>query len=220
MQRLFWAISTLFRGTPRPNLDSVKGFIPIFKKALEKEKPSSFKNFDEKAEQIRNIIFSIGCICEKSFEGSQKIFEIGLVPILISFLDCKINEILSCTLRTIGNIIKEDFQPKIFLDLKILDYFLKFFSIAKSSIKRDVCWILSNLMATESCITPVIQSGLMLEVISTLRIAFNDVAIEACWCVSNASWGTEETVSYLVANGAIQAMKSFFERTNDYSGFF
>ncbi len=101
------------------------------------------------------------------------------------------------------------FQLQAVVDLNVLSYMPKLLQSSKESIKKEACWVISNITAgTQEQIQAVIDKGLFPTLIDLLGKATFVTRKEAAWAVSNTTaGGSEDQVAYLVEQaGALDPM--------------
>eukprot|EP01084_Bolivina_argentea_P096207 172952_1 len=104
------------------------------------------------------------------------------------------------------------------LDLDILSkysYILSMKSISERE-KREICWTLSSLCATNNDrhILMVMKHGLFKILINILQNPDYNVSKEALWAISNATTNciTDVFINHLVENGILNALMSFLRK--------
>jgi hypothetical protein len=107
-------------------------------------------------------------------------------------------------LRTIGDIVTgDDTHAQVVLDLSILRVLPSLLTSARKNIRKDACWMLSNITARDTPhIQAVIDANLFPQLVTLLGETDLDVAFQAARAIANAiSSGSPEQIQYLVKQG-------------------
>jgi hypothetical protein len=139
----------------------------------------------------------------------QVVVESGVIPVLVPLLAHPENKVVLPALRTLGNIVTgTDDQTQAVLDGDILPHLCNLMTNTRPTIIREVVWTLSNIVAGNTRqVQMVIDANLVPVVIRALIHGDFRTQKEAAWAVSNFTvGGTEAQVSYLVQQGAVEAL--------------
>ena len=113
-------------------------------------------------------------------------------------------------LRVFGNFVSgSDVITQSIINMGILkNEISKALSCTASSVVKEACWMLSNVLAgTESQIQAVINSGVLPRVLEVLRHGDFKVQSEAAWAVSNLYHsGNKQQGYYLAEVGVLDAI--------------
>merc|ERR1712137_301249 len=137
----------------------------------------------------------------------NKILEAGVCQSAVRLLNHQTSSVQTPALHVIGNIVTGDeIQTQVAIScgcLPALKHMLD--THPKKSIKREVCWTLSNITAgSQQQIQGVIQASIIDSLIIHMKESEFDVRKEAAWAIANAtSSGSPEQIATLVAKGCI-----------------
>jgi hypothetical protein len=114
-------------------------------------------------------------------------------------------------LRTLGNIVSgEDHQTQTVVDCGALSVVMPLLSHAKKNIRKETCWMLSNIAAgnrsqvNSLTNTPNLVTQVLIQLSSGIEW---DVRKEAAWVISNiATGGSKANVMSLIENNAIEPL--------------
>eukprot|EP01083_Nonionella_stella_P289723 985926_1 len=181
-----WTISYICSVKPYPDFDKVSACIPTLTTLLSMKECSVLydacwalyhlmANVDSRSLSIQTVVDS----------GAVKSF----VQLIMSYDKSESVDMVAVALMCIGNIVTgDDLQAQAVLNAGGLDALAKLIHHEKDSIRKDVCWALSNITAGNSDqINQVFQLGLAQSIIHLLCDDNNfDVKTEALWAISNA----------------------------------
>ncbi|CAI8008769.1 Importin subunit alpha-3 [Geodia barretti] len=140
---------------------------------------------------------------------SQVVVDSGVIPVLVPLLAHPDNRVVLPALRTLGNIVTgTDDQTQAVLDGGILPHLRNLVTNTRPTIIREAVWTLSNIVAGNTHqVQMVIDADLVPVVIEALKLGDFRTQKEAAWAVSNFTvGGTPEQVTYLVQQGAVEAL--------------
>jgi len=137
--------------------------------------------------------------------------DLGVIPVLVRMLGNTLPQAIVPALRTLGNIVSgNDSQTQAVVDSGVLSAIVPVLSHQKKNIRKEACWMLSNIAAGSiHQITQLIStSELLPKVLQQLSLTTEwDVRKEAAWVISNiATGGKAAHVAHLVEQGAIQPL--------------
>jgi HEAT repeat protein len=144
-------------------------------------------------------------------ERIQQCVEFQVVPQLIQMIASGQTQAVVPALRTLGNIVSgEDHQTQVVVDSGALPVVVPLLSHAKKNIRKEACWMLSNIAAgNKSQVntlvnTPSLLTQVLLQASSGTEW---DVRKEAAWVISNvATGGSKSNVLKLIENHAIEPL--------------
>jgi len=135
-----WSISNFCRGKPAPDFELMKPAIDLVIKSIYK--------LDKDMEFLVDACWVISYLTEHHKKTVKKILSTNLLPKLLTFLDYPIVYIQLPCLRIIGNIVSGNaHQTQMVIDAGILQYLKKTIFHEKRSIRKESCWIISNIAA-------------------------------------------------------------------------
>ncbi|KAM7541731.1 hypothetical protein Aperf_G00000006345 [Anoplocephala perfoliata] len=204
-----WVLSNLCRNNnPSPPRATILELIPVFVEL--------FKYPDSK-DVIIDTAWAISYITDCGDAYAEDIINGGCVPALINCLDSNIPRLVSPALRSLGNLILgTDEQTQRVLDLGLLDHASSILSKGKSSLIKELCWLISNVTAgTVNQIQMVIDSGLVPELLRWVREGDFRTQREACWAISNIAIGGNPEQQAMLLNLGIFGSLSEMLKVSD-----
>lgn len=197
-RNVVWAISNLCRGKPAPPFESIKQAIPVLVGLLEATD----------ANVITDACWALSYISDGDDDLKiNQILENGACQAAVRLLNHQTSSVQTPALRVIGNIVTGDeIQTQVAIScgaLPALKHMLD--NHPKKSIKREVCWTLSNITAgSQNQIQAVLDASIIDSLIMHMKEAEFDVRKEAAWAIANAtSSGTPDQIATLVRKGCI-----------------
>eukprot|EP01084_Bolivina_argentea_P265573 450212_1 len=142
----------------------------------------------------------------------------GLIQKLVDLLDHPSPHVRQPALRSIGNIATgSDMNTDNVINCGVLLKLKKLLSsdiTSPNSMKREICWTISNITAgPEKQIEQVIKAEILPSLINILKNGKYEIAKEALWAISNAtSGGDDAQIKYLVNLGVIPSVCSFLKK--------
>lgn len=198
-----WALSNFCRGKPAPAVDMVASAIPVLASIL------AGNNNDEAKS---DALWALSYISDGNDERIQTVIDCdGVVALLVEILGSDLSNAITPALRTIGNIVSGE-DPKYTqtaIDAGLMRKMPLLLQNAKKSIRKEACWVLSNVAAgTQDQIQTIFKGGLV-HVVQLAEEGEYEVRKEAIWTLGNvATGGTATQVMSLVECGAIDALCS------------
>ncbi|XP_022745801.1 importin subunit alpha-like isoform X2 [Durio zibethinus] len=204
-----WTLSNFCRGKPPPPFDQVKPALPALARLIHSK--------DE--EVLTDACWALSYLSDGTNDKIQAVIEAGVCGRLVDLLLHLSPSVLIPALRTIGNIVTGDDVQTQFSHSNNIDgpplivKWMQDFCIInhqalpclsnllmnnfKKSIKKEACWMISNITAGSK---EQIQVHL-------LQNAEFDIKKEAAWAISNAtSGGTHDQIKFLVSQGCIKPL--------------
>ena len=191
-----WALSNLCRSTPRPKYESVKAAIPVLCRILMSDVV--------KEDIMAGCLWAIAANSQAQKTRIQRLIEIkGFVGYLVtSCQKYQKGTVLIPLLKIIGNISNgNEVQTEQLLKADSLPLFLILLEHQKSSIRRQVCWILSNIcVGTISQVNQILAQHQLLQKIAVLfQVDDPTVKLEICYIVANVCHsGSQESVFHML----------------------
>ena len=195
-----WTLSNMCRGKPQPPLALMATALPVLANIL-------FQNRD--VETMVDATWALSYISDGENNRIQAVVDTGVIPYLTNILRSDQIQAVVPSLRTLGNIVSgDDKQTQAVIDANVLTALVPLLSHTKKNIRKETCWLLSNIAAgTFEQLTLLVNTPQLLpRVLEQLSGSSEwDVRKEACWVVSNlASVGqTCHIHDQLVEHGAI-----------------
>jgi len=193
-------ISNLVSGKPYPDFGQVGSLLPTLVELLA----------IDNEEVIINTLWSISRIANQSEEALEEVLNMEILGYVIKMLQQESISIQAPALRIVGNlVVGNDDQTQRVLDSGILPYLALFMKSSKSQMKKEICWIWSNILASnEKHITLAFSIPHFYENLKALLIEPSFViAKEALICVTNAtSSAATEVIQYMVDRETIELL--------------
>ncbi|KAI5181157.1 importin subunit alpha-1/8 [Nematocida sp. AWRm80] len=226
-----WAISNLNRGrNPLPPADHMYKCFETVSKLVNIEDPSV----------MGDAYWALGYICDGGEPIAANVVQTGIIDKAVARLlqfselsrsgDQELQKLkeqaLTPILRAVGNIVTYDapLTDKI-IKLGAIPLLKKIYNQASENkkgpnIKKEICWIISNITAgTPPQVDAVISEGFLEILASAIKHSDNLVKIEACWAICNASLNISKNIDQcreIFRSGAISSFASFLN-TNRHS---
>jgi len=200
-RNVVWAISNLCRGKPAPAFNSVKDAIPYL--ALLIQSPDTLV--------VTDACWALSYLSDGDNDKIRALLNQGLCAPVVNLLSHELSTVQTPALRVIGNIVTgDDLQTQAAITAGCLPALKSMLDKAESkkSIKREVCWTLSNITAgTTYQIQSVIDAGIVESLIWHMIHSDFDIAKEAAWAIANAtSSGEPRQIHYLVQQGCLKPL--------------
>ncbi len=193
-----WTLSNFCRGKPQPSLSTILPAIQALSMLLKTTSD---------VETMADVAWALSYISDGENDRIEVIVAQNIVAHLVEMIKCDRNELVIPALRTLGNIVTgTDKQTQVVLDTPgALTAISKLCSHTKKNVRKEACWLLSNVAAgSKSQINQLVSAtGLVPMVLAQLSTAVEwDVRKEACWVICNiASSGAPDHLKILVENG-------------------
>jgi hypothetical protein len=150
-----WAISNFCRSKPAPEYENIKPIIDLIIRAIYK--------LEQDYEFLVDSFWVLSYLTENHKKSIKKILETNILPKFISLLSCPILYIQLPILRILGNIVSGNaHQTQLVVEAGILDQLKKTIYHEKRSVRKETCWIISNIAAgTQQQIEALILSDFL-----------------------------------------------------------
>lgn len=147
-----WALSNFCRSKPPPKYEYLKPAIDLLIRAIYK--------LDGDYEFLVDACWVLSYLTEHHKKSVKKLLDTNILPKILSFLNYPVLYIQLPILRIVGNIVTGNAaQTQMVVDAGVLQYLKKTLLHEKRSIRRETCWIISNIAAgTQQQIEAVIVS--------------------------------------------------------------
>jgi importin subunit alpha-1 len=140
--RSLWAIANLCRGKPAPSFKLIKQGIIVLCKVLRENR------FENNVDVHVHICSAINLHCNSS-DRIMFFLNEGIVPRLVDFLAEDDELVLPC-LKILGSFATGNIsQTQQVIDAGILPYMEMLVASDSVAIRKQVCWVLSNLVASD-----------------------------------------------------------------------
>lgn len=213
LANVVWSLSNMCRGKPQPDFALIGQCVPILAHLLKNASPTN-------KEVLIDVCWALSYLSDGEEFRIQAVVDTGVTPILVNLLDCALDSndnnipgsIANPIIRTLGNIVSgNDSQTQAVIDTGIISRSRQLLNHPKKNVKKETCWLLSNIAAgTQSQITSLVsQQYLMGKIVSLTERAEWDIRKEATWVLSNiATGGSDDHVECLVEYNAIRSLCS------------
>ena len=176
-----WALSNFFRVKPIPNLDICNKVFKAVARAVLLDK-------NEKEDFLCDVGFFLSILTKNYDKFIQEIIDTGLLQKIIKYLDSKNKFIIINFLRIIGNISSIDnanYTQKL-IDLGVLDKLKYTLFNENLSIRKESCFILSNIAAgTQKQIEILIEHNFLQIMYKIFKNDNQKVKKEVLMCICN-----------------------------------
>lgn len=137
-----WAISNLCRNkNPLVDLEKIKCLIPIFVNEIESNKHTS-------NEILIDACWALSYLTDGPNSRIAEIIKFVNLNSFVQLLSHEASRVVVPCLRIIGNIVSgDDLQTQAILDCGLLPVLSTLLSSSKDTIRKEVCWAISNITA-------------------------------------------------------------------------
>ena len=213
LSNVVWSLSNMCRGKPQPDFELIRHCIPYLANLLQN---SGNKNKDV----LVDVCWALSYLSDGDEQRIQAVVNSGVASTLVALLDASLDEhvtkvpssLVNPIIRTFGNIVSgNDTQTQAVIDCGILGRANSLLRHSRKNVKKETCWLLSNIAAgTHSQIVSLLSTkNLLGQVISLAEKAEWEVRKEATWVISNiATGGNDDHIQFIVEIGAIPALCS------------
>lgn len=182
LENAVWALSNMFRGTPKPVLSLVLPALPVLAKLVLLEHPHV----------VADTCWALSYLSDGDDTDIQALLDIVPAKRLVDLAGHSDSRVVSASLRCVGNIVSgSDAQTQAMIDTGGL--FARLFRLLdhpKNHIQKEACWTLSNIAAgttnqARQLAQYVEAESLVSKVINLALKADFVVKREACWVLAN-----------------------------------
>ncbi|KAI5165428.1 hypothetical protein NEIRO03_0377 [Nematocida sp. AWRm78] len=224
LRNLSWAISNLNRGrNPPPFIGHTEKCLPVIIKLIS----------TTDTDIIVDAYWALSYMCDAGANQANMVISTGIVAECAEHLAAYYKtamkgdtmqlhlkeQMLSPIIRIFGNIATyDDEQTDYILSLGILGTLkglinLPFENKKASRIKKEICWLVSNITAgTPDEVDEVIKHGFLEILVNIMKTADSQVRSEACWAICNATIQVDKGIAHakeVAEAGVIQGFASF-----------
>ena len=209
---LAWLTQNLCLGNPKPNIDIVAEFlIPVIGTLLFED--SAAETLRESHEVVNCAIYALKLLTERQDEIIQVVLDCGVLPTVVQFLNHPSPAVVLGACQILGNVASgEKEQTAHVRDGELWNILFgithfKFAAGVKSSIEKEVCFFLSNLVLDMEKGDPLYGHPLIQHVISLVPHATAKVVQEASFLVFNlVQESGEDVIVSLLDEGLLKAI--------------
>ena len=181
IRQAMWALSNLCRGSPQPKYEIIKPAIPVLCRAVTSGVLGG--------EELQDCLWAIGNNSEGQKSRVQRLVEVpNFVACLVQLCyQGEYSVIIPC-LRIMGNISNgNEHQTQALLDCGCLALLEALLDHEKKAVRREACWILSNVCAgSKRQIAQVAGCQALLLKVALLFVSdCNEVKREICYVFGN-----------------------------------
>lgn len=196
-----WTLSNFCRGKPQAKLEVIQQALPVLGDIIKsKVDPDT----------MVDAAWALSYISDGNDERIQPVIDLGVLPFLMQMMLSGNNALIVPALRTIGNLVSgNDRQTQAVLEAGALNALLPLLSHSKKNVRKETCWVLSNIAAgtTDQLNSLFLVPELLPLVLKQLTSAEWDVRREAAWVISNiATSGKRQHIGHLVEIGGLRAL--------------
>jgi len=210
LQNCVWTLSNFCRGKPQVDLNLIRPAIPVLADLLSSSK--------DVGDVLIDVCWALSYLSDGGEERIQAVIDAGVTAHLIKFLESNDIRKITPALRTLGNFVSgSDIQTQSVVDSGVLDSLVKTLDSAKKNIRKESCWLVSNIAAgNHNQINTLVRNPeVMTRVISAASSAEWEVRKEAAWVCSNiATGGSEMHAEILVHHGGLKALCDMLESSD------
>jgi importin subunit alpha-6/7 len=202
-----WSISNLCRGKPQPALEMIAPALPGLHWLLH-----SFccDGVTSKPDIVADALWALSYASDGDDDRIQACMNTGCTTKLVEILNEGNPKLITPALRTLGNFVTGNAQQtQTVIDAGIMEVALKLLLNDKRGVRKEACWLLSNISAgTQSQIGTIFKHKKI--IINLVDFAINagwEVRKEAIWSLSNIfTGGSDYHVQSLVQADGLEAM--------------
>lgn len=145
-KNVYWLISNMMRGKPKPKFSLVSAALPYLVNALKQMKSNSFTDNETLVDCLWALSYSSDDTGDKTL---QQLAELDVIKIIIGYLTHPQISIQVPTLRTIGNLATgaDSIVDKILAESQFLPAVSELLTSSKKALRKEVCWLISNIAA-------------------------------------------------------------------------
>jgi len=200
LRNTIWAMSNLCRGKPGVQIEVARQVMPVLANTV-------MLCSDE--DTLIDACWAFSYLTDGENERIDLLVEHKpVVQALVKHLDSKSSSLIAPVLRTLGNVITgTDEQTQVVMDSGILSHLLQLLQHPKKSLRKETCWLISNIAAgNRKQISMLLEEPRLIhEVLQHLAWGQWEVREEAAWAISNLCM-SKEHVQKVVELGAIKPL--------------
>jgi len=212
IRNIAWTISNFTRGkNPVPQLKKVAIALPVLAKFI----------YTTDVDILSDSLWALHFLSDMGDnECITMIIDHGICPKLVEYLDHPSISIQCPALRIIGNICTgDDYQTQYIMNLNILNPLKNLLSNKNLSIRKETCWVLSNIAAGNTTQVQQLINNKQI-ILKLVQISIEDeisAKREALWVLSNIADASNKDQSILLLSNKIliPICKLFNENRNE-----
>mmetsp|Transcript_30994 Transcript_30994/g.54385 ORF Transcript_30994/g.54385 Transcript_30994/m.54385 type:complete len:312 (+) Transcript_30994:723-1658(+) len=200
LRNTVWSLSNCCRGKPTVSNDVASKVIPLVSSII-------LQCSDE--DTLIDAIWAFSYLTDAANDRIDMILQQkDVVVSLVKHLKSRSSTLVAPALRVLGNIVTgDDEQTQAVMDAGILPQLLPLLQHPKKSLRKETCWLISNIAAgNRKQISALLnEPRLIAEVLQHLAWGQWEVREEAAWAISNLCM-SKEHVQAVVQIGAIRPL--------------
>lgn len=196
-----WTLSNFCRGKPSPPMEALAPAYPVLGTLLG-------QSVDQ--ETCTDAMWALSYLSDGDDARISAVAALGVIPCLINSLkEGSPDTSIIPALRILGNIVSgNDQQTQAVVDSGVLPALCPLLKHPKKNIRKESCWLLSNVAAGSSLqLSQLVNTpGLVAQVLEQTSSGSEwDVRKEAAWVIANiASGGNKVQLMKLIEYGAVK----------------
>lgn len=138
-----WSLSNFCRGKPQPPLHVIQSALPVLGHLI-----NCYNSNTIDQETLIDAAWALSYISDGDDAKIQAVVDLKVVPTLVAMLGSKNITTAVPALRALGNIVSgNDSQTQAVVDAGVLPALVPLLSHPKKNIRKETCWMLSNIAA-------------------------------------------------------------------------
>ncbi|KAJ6247018.1 importin subunit alpha [Anaeramoeba flamelloides] len=201
-----WVFSVLFDQIPLPSFEKLEAMVELFFDLI---------NFEDE-----EVIIDISKAISKIAFNPQNIgliLDSNILPTIVSHLSSGINRIILPSLKIIGNmLLGTNEQDNLIINTKLLETLKELLTSENMLIRKDTCWIISNILTQKQHLILVQDHGIFEILYEILQNDHLSVKKESLYCFCNIiTLGDPIFVENILATNKIFEIFASFLEHND-----
>jgi hypothetical protein len=199
LRNVTWTLSNLCRGKPEPDFELLKDAVDVLGQLI--------KDCEDE-ETVIDALWALSYISDGEEDRIEAVMNANVVPQLINNLEHPKLQILTPSLRILGNMVSgSDEQTNIVLESGVMGKMASLLCHSRKNIRKEACWLISNVTAgSEEQSNYLMQFDDVLgNIIVQLREGEWEVQKEAMWTLYNLLTSSDHSyIQPLVELGTIE----------------
>ncbi len=139
LRNCVWTLSNFCRGKPQPEFSTIAPALPTIANLLLTEVD---------AEVMTDAAWALSYLSDGDDVRIEKVVGLGVLPALVKMISVGTTNMIIPALRTLGNIVSgNDQQTQAVIEAGALMSLSELLLNPKKSIRKETCWVLSNIAA-------------------------------------------------------------------------